>query len=149
MDIKKRRRALLNSGEKAKYVYKAGWTAFQNATIYSGSSYCHFNSDHLKIGSNSSSSSSGKLVVLKADFTKYKKLYITAKTTSKGSESGITCVGWDNNSGFYYENYVDLNTYSTTTATWDITSVTGNNYIQLRYHKTGSGGLQVYDIHFE
>jgi hypothetical protein len=145
-----RRRALLaDSGDKATYIYKVGWTAFQNATIESGSGYCHFNSDHLKIGSNSSSSSSGKFVVLKADFTKYKKLYITAKTTSKGSETGITCVGWDKYSGFYYNNYVDLNTISTTTATWDITSVSGENYIHLRYHKSGSGGLQIYDIHFE
>ena len=132
----------------ATYVYKAGWTALQNATVYSGAGYCLFKSDYLKIGSDSSSSSSGKLVVLEADFTDYKKLYITARTTSKGSETGFTCVGWDNSAGFYYEGYVDLST-TVSTSTWDIASVKGTNYIHLRYHKSGSGGLEIYDIHFE
>lgn len=132
----------------ATYVYKAGWTALQNATVDSGAGYCLFKSDYLKIGSDSSSSTSGKLVVLEADFTDYKKLYITARTTSTGSETGFTCVGWDNNAGFYYENYVDLST-AVSTSTWDIASVKGTNYIHLRYHKGGSGGLEIYDIHFE
>lgn len=148
-----RRRALLaDSGDKAKYIYKAGWTAFQNATIARGESYCLFKSDYLKIGTDGNSSNE-KLAVLKADFTPYKKLFISVKrgpSSFVSVEDGLICVGWGNSSGFYYETYTNVTSTSyLTNAVFDISNAAGDKYIHLRWKASGNSGLFVYDIHFE
>ena len=144
-----RRRMMLE--KRILQIYQPGWKAFENATIAKGEEWAQFENDYLKVGPKYSSSS-GKAVVLKADFTPYKKLVISARRGAGAIvESGYICVGWSKDVGFYYDNvnYVDVTKASLETFEFDISGAEGEKYIHLRWWVEGSGGLFVYDIHLE
>jgi hypothetical protein len=144
-----RRRMMMGNG--ILQIYQPGWKASEKATIADGKKWVHFQNDYLEVGAINEADE-GKAVVLETDFTKYKKLVISAKRDSiAGSiDSGYVCVGWSKDKNFYYSNveYKDAESYLQTFE-FDISGVTGNTYIHLRNWTSGTLDLYVYDIHLE
>lgn len=146
-----RRRALLDSGDKILYIYKPGFTSWQNVEnviLGMSSMTTTFNSSNVVVkASNGGWAYCIELKILQNTYSKYKKLVFTASSTNTDKDALIS---WDNKAR---ENAQlgGIKTTLTTSAkeySVDISGNTGDGYIGI-YPSEKNATITIYDMHFE
>lgn len=146
-----RRRALLGGVGKL-YIYKAGWTEFENCQVASDTFPADrksFESDYLKLWKTSVSST--HKLVLYLDFTGYKKLVVEVRAHGQ-MESIVankdTKIGYMTTAtGSVYGINSDYLSTKQTVYEIDISSQQGYRWIGMQVHYRDT--MYVYDIHLE
>jgi hypothetical protein len=143
-----RRRALLGGGKEPLYIYKPGFTAWQNIQSATPTTVSvTFNADNVTVGHQRSNNTSTLLSLLISEsvYKGYKKLIIKISSSASYTQNQIC---WGTTAG----NVASGTAYNlSTTPTeyiFDISSDTGNRYIILRIYGAMAKHT-IYDIHFE